>query len=108
MFIVNRIIVLSFVTVALAAGPLGCSAPSDANDDAVASGTSDLSATNTGLLTTQEARPSLSPLADNHGGPTLDQIVAILTRALDLTEIQVKALRAFLQAQEDAYRHTHH
>ena len=105
MFNVSRTIVLSVVTVALAAGPLGCSAPSDASDEAVASGTSDLSDSDIGLLSGQGARPSPSPLTDNQ---IIDQMVATLTRVLDLTEKQVKELRAFLQAQADAYHHAHH
>ncbi len=95
MSVVNRKIVLSLVTMALVAAPLGCAAPSDASNETVASETADFSASVPNLL------------ADNHQAPTVDQVVSILTRVLDLTEAQVKKLRAFLQAQEDAYRHAH-
>jgi hypothetical protein len=99
MSIVNRKIVLSLVTVALVAAPLGCAAPGDASDEAVASETADFSASSPNLM---------AALADNtHQGPTLDQVVTILTKVLDLTEGQVKKLRAFLQAQEDAYHRAH-
>jgi hypothetical protein len=110
---ISRAIVLSLFTAMIAAGPLGCASPSDASDD-VASPTSDLSTSakdpvvaQVGQLLSQEA-PSPGPLADNHGAPSLDQVVEVLTDALDLTPIQVKKLRAFLLAQQAAYRHAHH
>jgi hypothetical protein len=103
MFNVSRTVVISLVTVTLAAGPLGCSAPSDASDEAVASGTSDFSDSDIGLLSGQGAHPS--PPTDNQ---IIDQMVATLTKVLALTEKQEKELRGFLQAQAEAYHHAHH
>jgi hypothetical protein len=96
MLVINRKIALSLVTVALVAAPLGCAAPSEASDEAVASETADFSTSVPNLL------------ADNHqAAPTLDQVVSMLTRVLDLSEAQVKKLREFLKAQEDAYHRAH-
>jgi hypothetical protein len=114
MFIVSRTVVLSFVTVALAAAPLGCTSATDADGDLAA--TANLSTSNDDLVAALDLSPAQASqlatladgtLGDNHAGPNIDQMVAVLTRVLDLSEGQVKKLRAFLQAQEDAYHRAH-